>query len=234
MSKNISDILFIVQARCNSQRVPNKMITKFGNTNLMEICLDKIKKSNIPNENFYASVYEPELVNLVRNKDLQVFLRSEQSANEEHDIRVMYEWHDRFPEYKYAVIINACNLFLSVDTINRFLEHYVNSENDGLFSVVPKRQYFWNQQGNLITEWPEGFNIMNTKYVEETYEAGHCLYAGKLELIAEGKWMGEPPYTKNDPELFLMTEIESLDIDHKWQFDLYTTYWKHLNVESNS
>jgi CMP-N-acetylneuraminic acid synthetase len=231
--KNVNDILFIVQARTNSERVPNKMLRAFAGTNLMEICLLKIKQSNIPNNNFYASVHEPELVDLVKSLELQVFPRSLQSANEEHDIRVMYEWHDRFPQFKYAVIINACNLFLSVDTINRFLEHYVNSEHDGLFSVVPKRQYFWNQQGDLITKWPKGFNIMNTKYVDETYEAGHCLYAGKLNLISAGKWMGEPPYTKNDPELFYMSELESLDIDHEWQFDIYTNYWRVIHDKGN-
>ena len=50
--------------------------------------------------------------------------------------------------------------------------------------------YFWDTQHNLITKWPEDFTIMNTKYVEKTYEAAYCLYASRLDIIKENKFMG--------------------------------------------
>ena len=34
---------------------------------------------------------------------------------------------------------------------------------------------------------------------------------------------------KDNPEIFIIDEFESLDIDYEWQFDLYTSYWKKLN-----
>ena len=53
-------------------------------------------------------------------------------------------------------------------------------------------------------------------------------YAGKLEKIQKGNWMGKPPYSKNNPKLFEIDEFECLDIDFDWQFDLYTHYWEKL------
>ena len=58
--KKIEDILFIVQARLNSQRVPKKMIRDFGGTteqsNLFTIAIDKVLNSDIiPRDNFYVS-----------------------------------------------------------------------------------------------------------------------------------------------------------------------------------
>ena len=43
--KNINDILFIVQARVNSERAPQKMIRPFAGTNLFDIALKKIKQT---------------------------------------------------------------------------------------------------------------------------------------------------------------------------------------------
>tara|TARA_Y100001972_G_scaffold88978_1_gene108871 strand:- start:354 stop:1049 length:696 start_codon:yes stop_codon:yes gene_type:complete len=228
-TKHITDVLFVVQARINSTRVPRKMIRRFDSTSLLDICLRKVKESNIPNENFILSANEIQLKQLAQYHKLNVFNRSIKSANEEKDLQSLYEWHDKFPQYKYVVLINACNLFLKVDTINNFIDTYLNSQNDGLFAVTHKKNYYWNSNGDLITPWPEGYELMNTKAVTPTYEASHCLYASRLDLIGEGSFMGKAPFKKDNPEIFVIDEFESLDIDYEWQFDLYTSFWSKLN-----
>ena len=225
--KDLNDIVFIVQARLNSERAPNKMLRPFAGTSLFDICLKKIKNTKIPLKNFRASVYEQELIDVCNKNGLKYFLRSKESANNDTSLQKIYEWHDKL-NYKYAVIINACNLFLKPETINAFIDEYISNPYDGLFGVMPKKQYYWNESGSLITKWPTGNNIMNTKAVEQVYEAGHVLYAGKMDRIKEGVWMGKPPYSNNNPKLFEVSEFECLDIDYEWQFELYTNYWEKL------
>lgn len=225
--KDLNDIVFIVQARLNSERAPNKMLRPFAGTSLFDICLKKIKNTKIPLENFRASVYEQELIDVCNKNGLKYFFRSKESANNDTSLQKIYEWHDKL-NYKYAVIINACNLFLKPETINAFIDEYISNPYDGLFGVMPKKQYYWNESGSLITKWPTGNNIMNTKAVEQVYEAGHVLYAGKMDRIKEGVWMGKPPYSNNNPKLFEVSEFECLDIDYEWQFELYTNYWEKL------
>lgn len=227
--KNLNDILFIIQARVNSERAPQKMIKPFAGTNLFDIALKKIKKSKIPLEQFRASVCEQELIDICNNNGVKYFKRSVESANNDTSLQKIYEWHDQFPQYKYAILINACNLFLEVETIDNFIDEYLTNPYDGQFAVMPKKQYFWDKSGSLITKWPAGNNIMNTKAVESIFEAGHVLYAGKLDKIKKGIWMGRPPYSKNNPKLFEVSEFECLDIDYEWQFDLYTNYWEKIN-----
>ena len=72
---------------------------------------------------------------------------------------------------------------------------------------------------------------MNTKAVETTYEAAHCLYAGRMDLIKDGIWMGD--FQKpGDIELYPMEERECLDIDYPWQFELCETlYLESLKEE---
>lgn len=217
MNKNISDIAFIVQARLNSQRLKNKMIKSFDNTNLFEILLDKINKSNlIPEENVYLSIYEKELKEIAKNYNFNIFERSYRSANEDDDIKLIYEWWDKIP-YKYVVLISACNPLLKLQTIDSFTKDFMSSEKEGSFAVFEKKTYYWNQQGQAITDWKNS-KIMNTKIVSPIYEAGHCLYASRLSFLNNGCWMDNkiPP----NPNLFIVDELECFDIDYEWQFNI--------------
>lgn len=216
--KSIDNIAVVIQARLGSQRIPQKMIKDFSGTTLTDISLEKIKKlKSISKDNFFLSAHEQELIDIGEKHGLNIFHRSEGSANSEGTpMTEMYEWWDKLP-YKYCVLINPCVPFLKTETIDSFIQAYANSESDGMFGVIKKKNYFWRQDGSIITPLTE--DVMNTKTVPFTYEAAHCLYAGRMDKINEGIWMGD--FNKpGDIELFSMEEKECLDIDYPWQFEM--------------
>ena len=98
-------------------------------------------------------------------------------------------------------------------------------EISSLFSVVKKNNYYWDKDGKSITDW-KGATIMNTKVVEPIYEAAHCLYASRLDVVKDGYWMDtkSPP----QPELFVMDEFEAFDIDYEWQMPM-AEFWLKKN-----
>ena len=189
--KNVNDILFICQARLESQRVPKKMIRPFCGTTLVDILIEKIKQSSIiPYENFYLSVHDKELMDIGYKHGTNIFKRSKDSALAENSIPLIYEWHDKLP-YKYIILLNACNPLLTIETIDQFVESYINSDKGGMFGVIGKKQYFWDENGKMISPWPTHQKIMNTKTMGITYEAAHCLYASEMGIIKKGYWMDE-------------------------------------------
>lgn len=216
--KNLGNVAFIVQARLDSKRLPHKMIRPFAGDTLFGIVLDKLLTcKNIPNENIVASVYEDDLIEIVDNKPISYFVRSQESAQEEDNLQLIYEWHDKLPaNFEYVVLISGCNPLLKVETIDKFIEKFVNQEEENLFAVIEKRQYYWNKDGKMINDWPEGETIMNTKVIEPTYEAAHCLYASRLDTIKDNKFMVD--YSKENLTLFTIPELEAFDIDFEWQF----------------
>ena len=229
--KNVNDICFVIQARLNSTRIPRKMIKPFANTTLTDLGIQKVLNSKIiPEENFYLSVYEEELKDIAKDTGVQIFERSYESANAESTVTGIYEWHDKLP-YKYVVLISACTPLLKTETIDKFVEKYMNSDSDGLFGVIGKKQYYWNEEGDMITKWPEGLTIMNTKEVEKTYEAAHTLYASRMDTIKDEIWMGDAPFTKGNPELFEMNELEVFDIDYLWQFEVGEILYNKYNLD---
>ena len=223
--KKLEDIAFVIQARLGSQRVPQKMIKDFCGTNLLDISLAKITSSRVPTSQFFVSAYEEELKDICRLRNINVFERSKESADSEGTpMSLMYEWWNKLP-FKYCILINACAPFMKSETIEKFTEAYINSSSDGMFGVMEKKNYFWNKNSELVSPWPEGQAVMNTKFVEETYEAAHCLYAGRMDKIGDGIWMGD--FNKpGDIELFPMEEKECLDIDYQWQFDMCESLYK--------
>jgi len=226
MLSKLEETAFIVQARMNSQRVPGKMLRPFNGTTLFGLVLDKLLASSIiPKDQIYASVYEDELIheaNFVRN--IGVYQRSYKSANNDNSLKTIFEWHDKLP-FKYVIIISACNPLLKIETIDSFVKQFIEQEEENLFGVIKKKQYYWNKEGALVTPWPEGQTIMNTKAVEPTYEAAHVLYASRMDLIAQDRFMGDFQ-APGGIKLFEMDELETFDIDYEWQFNLAEQLYK--------
>ena len=226
--KNINDICVVVQARLGSQRVPGKMLRPFAETNLVDILFKKLKSSKvIPLGNIYFSAYEDELKQVASQNSINIFNRSEQSAfSEGEPLSEIYEWHDRLP-FKYVILISACNPLLKIETIDNFIKSFIKSDKEGGFAVFEKKTYYWDKNGKSITDWGNS-TIMNTKFVDPIYEAAHCLYASRLDIIKNGYWMDNnlPP----NPELFIMDELEAFDIDYEWQFIIGEKLYKELII----
>jgi len=226
--KNLKDICFIVQARLNSERVPKKMIKNFNGTTLTDLVLEKLVNcSAIPNDQIYLSAHEKELISIGKKYPINIFIRSYESANTDNGIGILFEWWNKLP-YKYVILVSGCAPLLTESTILNFTKHYVNSPNDGLFAVIEKKNYFWNINGELINDWPKDQDLLNTKAVSPTLEAAHTLYASRLDVIGEGKWVGSWN-SFNDPELFVMDELQSFDIDYEWQFEVAKILHKNFN-----
>ena len=224
--KNINDICIVVQARLGSQRVPGKMLRPFAETTLVDILFEKLKSSKvIPLDNIYFSAYEDELKQVALKNSINIFNRSKQSAfSEGEPLSEIYEWHDKLP-FKYVILISACNPLLKIETIDSFIQSFIKSDKEGGFAVFEKKTYYWDKNGKSITDWGN-LTIMNTKFVEPIYEAAHCLYASKMDIIKDGYWMDSnlPP----QPELFIMDELEAFDIDYEWQFKIGEKLYKEL------
>ena len=225
--KKLEDVCIIVQARLGSTRVPKKMIKPFANSNLVEILFKKLKKSSvIPIKNIRFSAWDKELKQMALEHNIKIYHRTEVSANSEGvKLQNLLDWHNKLP-YKYVIMISACNPLLKIETIDSFVEHFLSSKEENCFAVFEKKTYYWDAEGNNLTDW-KGITSMNTKFVDPVYEAAHCLYASRMDIISDGYWMN----TKTPPELdlFVMNELESFDIDYEWQFEVAEKLYKNQN-----
>jgi CMP-N-acetylneuraminic acid synthetase len=220
------DISIVVQSRLGSQRIPGKMLKPFSGTTLVDILLNKLTNLNsIDYSKVYFCAHESELLDVASHYPVNTIKRSKESANEEKDIKVLFEWAKDIPT-EYIVMISACNPLLKINTIDQFIYQFQNSDKEGAISVYESNNYFWNSEGRMLNKWPKGFTSMNTKFVEPTKIAAHCMYGSRVDLIKEGNWVtNKLPY---EPELVSMPEIEAFDIDEPWQFDVAKVLYEKL------
>jgi CMP-N-acetylneuraminic acid synthetase len=224
--KNKKDICVIVQARLSSERVPKKMVRPFAGTTLFDIACKKLQNLSIDSSQCYVSVYEEELKQIAKKYDIQIYERSKESAGCDKGLQLMYGWWDKLP-YKYVILVEACQPFLSVKTINKFIDEYIKSDYEGMFTVSRVKDYFWNKEGVLQTPWPEGQDLLNTKAVEPTLKAVHSIRGSRMDCIGNGIFMGS--FKKlNDPYLFVVDEnVETLDINYEWEFKAWEILYKY-------
>ena len=205
------------------------MIRNFNGTSLFSLALDKILTSQIiPQDNFYVSICEDELIDIAESKGVNIYERSYESANNDNSLQKIYEWHDQLP-FKYVVKINGCSPLLKTETIDGFVKQFVEQNEENLFGVIETKDYYWNKDGKLVTPWPEDQTIMNTKAVEVTYKAAHTLYASRMDLIKDDMFMGD--FQKEGGiKLYPMDELETFDIDYEWQFKAGEILYREMKL----
>jgi len=220
------DISVVIQARLGSQRVPRKMLRLFAGTTLVDILLKKVSNLKSINSNqVYFCAHEDELLEVASKYPINTIKRSNESANEEKDIKVLFEWYKQIPT-NYLVMISACNPLLQTETIDKFIQQYSTSAKEGAISVYESKNYFWDKEGKMLNKWPDGFTSMNTKFVEPTKVAAHCMYGSRVNIIEKGGWVtNKLPY---EPELISMPEFEAFDIDYEWQFEVAQQMYNNI------
>lgn len=228
--KAIDKICFILQARVNSSRLPNKMIKPFADSSLIEIAIDKIKSSTFPNKNIYLSANDPELIDIANKKQVNIFKRSDNSTRNDDVIPFtlpeVFEWWDKL-DYDYYILMNACNPLVEINTINDFIHTFVNNNQNGLFSVLEHKRFFYKKDGTIFQDFngsDEAKVTFNTKFIEPIYSGGP-LRAGKMSDIGKHIYMGE--FNKpQDPPMIEYPSDQYADIDYEWEFNAVEALYK--------
>jgi CMP-N-acetylneuraminic acid synthetase len=229
--KNLNEICFIVTARLSSSRLPNKMLKDFAGTNLMQITIDKVKQSIVPDENFYLSILDRELIDLANKNDVNFYKRSKQSIRNDDIIPFalpeFLEWWDKLP-FKYFIIMNACNPLVKVDTINGFINDFQKAKG-GLFSVKEHKHWFYKKDGSFVQENygnKDSLITFNSKYAETLYSNGP-MKGGLMSDIGKNIYCHD--FQNSPPNLWVYPDDEYIDIDYGWEFQLAEGIYKIRN-----
>lgn len=226
--KKLEDILFIVQARLNSSRLPRKMLKDFAGTTLFDVTLEKVNKSIVPKECFHASINESELIDVANRHGVNIFHRSEQSIrNDDVDpfsVKEVFEWKDL--PFKYFIIMNACNPLVKVDTINDFVKEFQKVDR-GLLSVKEHKHWFYTPEGKFVQESKGGEKArrtFNSKYVQTLYSNGP-IKGGFMSDIEKDICCWDQ---QSKPDVFIYPDNEYIDIDYDHEFKQAEYLYEHL------
>ena len=217
----MKQVTCMVQARLASERVKHKMIRPFADSCLLEIALKKLQSCDfLDQDRLYLSAYDPEIKAVGKKLGVQVYNRTYESTLEPNTMDVLYQYLDDI-ESEYILEINPCNPMLEAATINKALQVFQENDYSSLFSVVERRNFFFDEESKMLNNFlgdKKYIPTLETNMVGPIYEAAHCIYLWRAERVKleRVRWS----LTKNDPFLFEITPEEAFDIDFPWQFEL--------------
>ena len=228
--KNKNSICIVIQGRINSERCKRKMVRKIHDTSLIDQALSKINISKLSkNYNCYYAVGDKILIDKIKNyKNLKLIRRNKISINSDQP-KIVYNYFNQIEE-DYIVWINPCALFLKASTIENAIKiFFKNNKIKSMTSVSKKNTWLYNNKFQPIGN----NNNLNSKLMKEFYLASQNFHIFNRKFYLEhAQYFNN---VRNDPFLYEVEDIESLDVDTESEFELVKyLYWGIKKIGSIS
>ncbi|MCP4264267.1 MAG: hypothetical protein GY777_01595 [Candidatus Brocadiaceae bacterium] len=222
MIKDIKDISIFLNVRTSSTRCHNKMLRPFAGSTLIDTCLKKLYR--LAHIDIYYGAHEEELLDKAGHYSfLKPYKRSYESAYSHNDASIIFEILNHITT-KWVLWINPCVPFLKMDTVLLAIDTFLSLETNSLTSVKKMQGWFYNTDGEPLTNIKNNIATQDSDYLLEVAHAFH-IYEREFMIRQNEPWTNK----KGDPYLFIMPFEESYDIDTEEQFHIYESMYKFKN-----
>jgi len=226
MKLSLKDITVFTQARKNSRRCQNKLLRPFAGSTLIDICLEKM--NDFQAYKVYFGAAEQEFIEKASKfRNIKFIKRSQDSADENTSAKKVFEILNEFTT-TFVCWINPCHPFLRKETIENAIEKFLDSPSPSLTSVVLEKGWYFDSNKTAVTN--RSLQV-DTAIADGVYRVAHAFHIYNREhLIEHGRlWNNKP----NDPYLFQIPHIESLDIDTENEFIMVEKLYSHYHNKQN-
>jgi len=206
-------IPIIITARKQSKRCSDKLLRPFYKTDsLLDICLKKLQG----NKNAYLAGHEQEFKDIAIKYSINFIQRTEESALSEDAITIHSHLKDKFG---LICQLNPCCPLVKTSTIFDAIDSFAKLNAKSLFSVKETNDLVFNSDKMLINT----DRVFNSKIRRPNYIGNNVIYIYDTNaFFSTGSYWA---YEKDDPNLYVMSAIESIDIDTELDFKIAQTIY---------
>ena len=202
-------ITAVVAVRAGSQRVKNKNIRKFANTNLLELKLNVLKKVNNLDKIIVNSdcdkMIEVALRHGVEAHKRQAYYASSEATNS--------EFHGHIGETTDSEVIflaPVCSPFVSVQAHEKAIDYYYNNNFDSVTSVADVKNHLW------LNGKPLNYDLRQVPNSQDLPDIVKLTYG--ITIVDRSVMRDESRVVGNNPGFYKLNDIESVDIDTEFDF----------------
>ena len=218
------DLAIVINARKNSQRCKNKLLRPFADSTVLDIALSKLNEINeFP---CYLASGEPEIDSKLENyENVNHIWRSEDELNSDLPLSRIYKYHERI-DHKWIMFLNPCLVLLKTETIQDAAHQFATSDWKALTAVIKNSNWFYDQDMQPINNKdPKEISTKTSPWIYEVCHAFH-IYNREHLLEKDSYWS----HTCNeDPYLYEISKMESIDIDTEDEFVIAESIYKEQN-----
>lgn len=209
-------------ARLDSQRLPNKQLLPIKNSNMFEMCCEKLnyitKAYNIPT---YVLICDEPLIKIAEKyPNITIIIREKETSKVDGPLNFIYKNIVEQATEDYLMFLNPCLTFLSCETIVNNIKEFLNSDKEYGTSVKKIQNWIWDKELNNVNYID--YKALNTKTIEPWYQCAHCFHIFNKEKFKQDGLM-----LTDDLCLLEIPEEETIDIDTYEEYEYAKWKWEH-------
>ncbi len=222
----MSIVKALVAVRSGSQRVENKNIRQFADSNLLEIKLNQLLRNNLL-DGVIVNSNDDAMLNIALNMGCEAVKRDTYFASNSAPMSEVYKNMAEHCSCDIIVYANVTNPLIKDETVSNIINFYLKN----------CKYYDSVNSAHLIKE----FLFKDGKPIN--YELKHqprsqdlpAIYALNfaVSVIAREKMISGMNVVGDNPFIFGIDEIEATDIDNQIDFD-FAEYVYKINMADNS
>lgn len=202
----------VVPIRSGSQRVPNKNIKKFLDTNLLEHKIHILKQINKSLLNEIIINTNCEIAAKIGKKHkLSVHIRDEYFASS--NVTNDENWHHlaSVTDTENILLAQVTSPFVTLNSYESAIRKFINNQEfDSLNSVSVEKKFLWNSEG------PINYNYDKTPKSQDLPNIFSLNFA--ISLINKETMLNQKNVVGTKPLFYELNKLESIDIDDSFDF----------------
>ena len=221
MSVKKGKMTAVVAVRAGSQRIKNKNIRPFSDTNLLELKLQLlIKVKNIDeiivNSDSDAMLKIAEKYNVKAQKREAYFASSEATNSDFH------KHIGEVTNSDFIFLAPVCSPFLSVKRHEEAIDLFLNSDCDSLISCELVKGHLW------LDGKPINYSLENVPNSQDLPDIKKLNYG--ISITEKKSMIKRKSVVGLNPKFIVIDEIESTDIDDPVTFKIAEVLYENLNI----
>ena len=221
------EILAVIPARGGSKGIPRKNMRLLNGKPLIYYQLKNALKSKYIDDIVVTSDDE-DILDYASNYD--VYLRKRPSELAKDDVTldpviydaVNYMENMLIKKYDIVVTLQPTSPLLRSETLDKAIRYLIENDLDTLVPVVDATHLYWREvNGKIVPDFKER---LNRQYLPKRYKEIGAFLISKREFIRENSRFGKKV------DIFILDEIEGVDIDTPLDWLIADTLLKRLSI----
>tara|TARA_R110001632_G_scaffold37217_2_gene94119 strand:- start:608 stop:1273 length:666 start_codon:yes stop_codon:yes gene_type:complete len=211
----------VVAVRKGSQRIPNKNIIPFGDSNLLEMKLHLLQKIKTIDEIIVNSDCDNMLAIGEKNGCL-THKREEHYASSIVNNSDFHEHIAKVTDTDFIFLAPACSPFVSIESHYYAIDHFLDNNYDSLTSVDVIKNHLW------LNEKPLNYSLDNIPNSQDLPDVKRLNYG--ISIITRKSMLKNKSLIGDNPGFYKLDHFESVDIDTPFDFFIAEQIYKKINI----
>lgn len=212
----------LIAVREGSKRIPKKNIRNFAGSSLLKIKIEQALAADGIDEVVVSSDSD-EMLDLADSYNVKAIKRASEFCSDSVEMKEVYKHLAENIDCDHVVYLHVTSPLLNISTLNESIKIYKNLSPDvsSLASVEHIMKYIWFK-GKAINYDPE--NHPRSQDLPKFYILNFAInIISRIDMIETKSILGNNFYP------YFISEIESIDVDTKVQFEMAEYIYKKLN-----